>query len=64
MDTFRDKSKSGFEDDVDWVTTYKQCSHLEHSPPTHIVVPPGKVYRHVCPGCGNTQYLRSSSVSW
>ena len=29
------------------------CSHPSHNPPTHIVIPQGKGYRHVCPQCGH-----------
>lgn len=30
----------------------KQCKHPEHQPPSHIYIPQGKGYRHVCPACG------------
>ncbi|MPT12828.1 hypothetical protein [Comamonas sp.] len=29
----------------------KTCIHPEHDPPTGLYIPPGKGYRHVCPGC-------------
>jgi hypothetical protein len=29
------------------------CYHLEHNPPTHIVLDPG-TYEYVCPGCDKT----------
>ena len=28
------------------------CTHPEHRPPMHMVLPPG-VYEYVCPGCGS-----------
>lgn len=28
-----------------------KCNHPEHNPPSHIYIPQGKGYRHVCPGC-------------
>jgi hypothetical protein len=31
----------------------EQCRHPEHKPPTHIHIPQGQGYRHICPGCGN-----------
>lgn len=35
--------------------SYKEiCMHPEHNPPMHISLSPG-IYRHICPGCGNTQ---------
>lgn len=33
------------------------CIHPEHNPPTGLYIPPGKGYRHVCPGCGVAQTL-------
>jgi hypothetical protein len=33
----------------------KVCHHPEHDPPMHLVIPQGKGYRHICPGCGFTQ---------
>ncbi|QDH83526.1 hypothetical protein [Achromobacter phage Motura] len=27
------------------------CTHPEHNFPTHLYIPPGQGYRHVCPGC-------------
>ncbi|WKL16589.1 hypothetical protein QYQ99_03265 [Comamonas testosteroni] len=29
----------------------KTCIHPGHNPPTGLYIPPGKGYRHVCPGC-------------
>lgn len=31
----------------------KTCRNPEHQPPSHIHIPQGEGYRHVCPGCGN-----------
>lgn len=41
--------QSGFEDDPlpNW------CRHPGHNFPTHLCIPVGKKYRHVCPACGN-----------
>lgn len=58
MDNEKDKRKSGFEDDPDWGKNMP-CRHREHNPPSHMVVPPGKIYRHVCPGCGRESTMRS-----
>jgi len=54
----KDDKTGGFEDDPDqgW------CRHPEHSPPTHMVIPFGKRYRHKCPNCGAEQIIRSSQV--
>lgn len=35
----------------------RPCIHPEHNPPMGLYIPPGKGYRHVCPGCGCTQTL-------
>lgn len=42
-------NKSGFFDLED---NDRRCKHREHNPPMHLYIPPGKGYRHVCPGCG------------
>lgn len=34
------------------LTKHIQCMDPEHTPPTHICIPPGQGYRHVCPSCG------------
>lgn len=30
------------------------CHHPQHEPPSHLYIPPGQGYRHVCPACGKT----------
>lgn len=55
---------SGFEDlnePKNW-HDYDRCLDQEHSPPSHIYIPVGKRYRHVCPTCRNVQYVYSSDV--
>ena len=41
----------------------KPCLDPAHEPPTHLYIPPGKGYRHVCRSCGNTRLLFSSAVT-
>lgn len=43
------EEKSHFEDLED----SKKCNHPEHKPPTHLFIPQGKKYIHICPGCKN-----------
>ncbi len=52
------KKKSGFEDDP----APARCLHREHEPPSHMVIPQGKLYRHVCPGCGRETVLRAPQI--
>jgi hypothetical protein len=52
------QKKSGFEDDPSMVTP---CYHPDHNPPMHLVIPAGKRYRHVCPGCGKEIVITSNS---
>lgn len=33
------------------------CKDPEHEPPSHICIPQGKGYRHVCPSCGKVAVL-------
>lgn len=35
--------------------TATTCMHREHNMPSHLYIPPGKGYRHVCPGCKEVQ---------
>lgn len=51
--------KSGFED----IPAQERCINLEHEPPMFLYIPPGKQYRHVCPGCGKERVLRPPFVS-
>ena len=41
-------SESGFFD----LPNIEKCKDPSHKPPTHIHIPRGKGYRHVCPSCG------------
>lgn len=34
--------------------TQKQCRDPGHNAPTHISIPSGYGYRHVCPACGHS----------
>lgn len=49
------KKESGFEDDP---VPFLVCQDRSHQPPSHLVIPPGKIYRHVCPSCGREVVLR------
>ena len=55
------KPIGGFEDipESDWP---KPCRHPQHEPPTHIVIPSGKRYRHICPGCDRELAIYPSEV--
>lgn len=44
IDTIKE---SGFFD----LPVIKKCNHPEHNPPSHINIPYGKGYKHVCPSC-------------
>jgi hypothetical protein len=41
----------------------EQCRHPEHRPPSHLVIPQGKGYKHVCPACGKVTVLLPPQVS-
>lgn len=53
--------KQGFEDDPNWKPP---CLHPEHRPPMYLYIPPGKIYHHICPGCGKETILRSPSITY
>ena len=52
------KQGSGMEDDLQ----FEPCMNPSHDPPNMLYVPPGKRYRHVCPGCGKVSYIRGSNI--
>jgi len=56
-----DEDKSGF---YDLPKSEKPCSHPSHNPPSHLFIPPGKGYRHVCPGCGKITNLVPIQISF
>ncbi len=39
------------------------CLDPSHKPPTHLVIPRGQQYRHVCPTCGAEVVMRGSTVT-
>lgn len=52
--------KSGFFD----LPEISVCGHPEHEPPTHLYIPTGKGYRHICPECGKTVVLKSNQITF
>jgi hypothetical protein len=61
--TLRDKKQeSGFEDIEGFPVKPFTCGDFSHAPPTHLHIPAGKRYRHVCPGCGMTTYVYSAEM--
>lgn len=55
----QDKKESGFE-----TIDEHACHHPEHFGPTHLYIPAGQQYRHVCPGCGQNTILRGSGATY
>lgn len=58
----QDDNQSGFEDDP-YFTESKYCNDPLHNPPMFISIPPGKIYRHVCPTCKHTVRLGSNNIT-
>ena len=54
--TIPEPRKGGFEDALE----QDICLHREHDPLGHMVIPQGKQYRHICPGCGQEIVIRPS----
>lgn len=50
--------KSGF---FDLPELPESCRDPQHQPPMHLVIPPGKGYRHVCPKCGAVKIMYSQN---
>jgi hypothetical protein len=40
------------------------CISPSHNPPTHLYIPPGQQYRHVCPCCGMEVVMRPTQIRW
>lgn len=53
------KRQSGFED----IPAVERCLDSSHEPPTHLHIPQGKRYRHVCPSCGYTVVLQPPQIT-
>lgn len=58
VDNRADKEQSGWEED----NSPKPCLNPGHNPTTHLYIPPGRIYRHVCPACGYTVRLTSPQI--
>jgi len=57
------KRESGFEPiNNEWIKPV--CHNPSHYPPTHLYIPAGQQYRHVCPGCGEETIVQASTASW
>lgn len=58
--------KSGFFDDPNYDRSKNQpqttCRHPDHNPPTHLMIPTGKLYRHVCTGCKKEVILQPNTA--
>lgn len=35
------------------------CTNQQHDPPNHLLVPAGKGYKHICPGCGDIKIIKN-----
>lgn len=57
----KSNSKSGF---FDLPEVKKNCGHRSHNPPSHIHIPQGKGYRHICPECGEVFDLVPVQISF
>lgn len=55
-----EEERSHFED----LETAPKCNHPEHEPPTHLYIPRGKKYIHICPGCRRRIELIPPQISF
>jgi len=55
-----EEERSHFED----LETTPKCNHPEHEPPTHLHIPLGKKYIHICPGCRRRIELIPPQISF
>lgn len=61
IERLKNKGKEGGFFDLEIEET---CNHPEHKPPTHLHIPQGKGYRHVCPACGNVIEVIPPQITW
>ena len=54
------EERSHFED----LDVAPKCNHPEHEPPTHLHIPFGKKYVHICPGCKRRIELIPPQISF
>lgn len=56
----------GFESEKGFFDLPKQteCTHPEHKPPTHLHIPQGKGYTHVCPSCKKSTTIIPPQISF
>lgn len=54
----RKEQKSGYFE----LPQHMTCRDPQHEPPTHILIPNGMGYRHVCPQCGRETILTPSET--
>lgn len=43
--------------------TQEVCRNPDHNAPTHLHIPQGQGYRHICPSCGHTVVLTAPTVT-
>lgn len=55
-----DNDRSGFFDLPD----YSGCTDPSHKMPSHMVIPAGKGYRHVCPACGKVSIAHGDTIRY
>ena len=41
----------------------KVCNSREHNPPSHLHIPQGQGYQHVCPQCGKVTIIYPQQIS-
>lgn len=56
---FGPKKKSRFVD----IEKIDRCRHPSHNPPSHLHIPFGKKYIHVCDGCGQETILMPPQIT-
>ena len=59
-DMLNEKERSHFED----IEKEMICKDLGHNPPSHVHIPQGKRYIHVCPSCGNRIVITPQQISF
>jgi len=56
----KEKEESHFED----IDLPKRCLHPGHNPPSHLHIPQGKRYIHICPACRQRTVMQPLQISF
>lgn len=58
------KKQGGFFDLPKTDSNIGNCKSNEHNPPSHLHIPQGKGFKHICPACGKQTVIIPPQISF